>query len=132
MKKEYLAVIIGLGVFCMLTICAVLFGAYVLFGINSGGIVEPIYPIPTITSSCGLETCHGLDVKCGTKPVQMCTEMYSIGDRCLRYVKCGVVNGACTQIDTSDFNRCKTCVETCTAKYSDNIERQFACESQCE
>lgn len=82
-------------------------------------------------SSCALEICHGLDIKCGSNPPDVCTEIYMIGDKCLQYVKCGVQNGKCEQIQNSQFTQCKLCVQKCIeANKNDNI-KLFECENEC-
>jgi hypothetical protein len=84
-----------------------------------------------IDTKCGLETCHGLDVVCGSNPAQMCTEMYQIGDRCLQYVKCGILNGKCEQIENHLFTQCKSCVEKCIENNKEDVIKSFECESNC-
>ncbi|HBH45779.1 MAG: hypothetical protein A2445_01370 [Candidatus Jacksonbacteria bacterium RIFOXYC2_FULL_44_29] len=80
---------------------------------------------------CSLENCHGLDIKCGPNPPQVCTESYMVGDRCLQYAKCGVQNGQCRQIENSQFTQCKLCIQICVdANKADNI-KLFDCASKC-
>lgn len=82
---------------------------------------------------CGVENCHGLDITCGPNPVLMCTEEYLIGDKCRKYVTCGIVQGECTKMEDPQFIKCKSCVEECINKYSaDSSMRIFECESLCE
>jgi len=82
-------------------------------------------------SDCALETCHGLNIVCGSNPPDVCTEMYGIGDKCLQYAKCGVQNGKCQQIQNSQFTQCKLCVQKCIdANENDNM-KLFECESKC-
>jgi hypothetical protein len=84
------------------------------------------------SQKCQLETCHGLDIVCGSHPPDVCTEIYELGDKCLQYAKCGVQNGKCQQIQNSQFTQCKLCVQKCTdANKNDNI-KLFECESKCE
>jgi hypothetical protein len=80
---------------------------------------------------CILETCHGLDVSCGSNPPDVCTEMYMVGDKCLQYAQCGVRNGTCGQVENKSFTQCKTCVQNCIDKNKDNSEKIFECESKC-
>ena len=83
------------------------------------------------SSTCALENCHGLDIKCGPNPPDACTEVYMVGDKCLKYAKCGVQNGKCQQIQNSQFTQCKSCVQTCIdINKNDNI-KLFECESKC-
>lgn len=82
---------------------------------------------------CGRENCHGLEIKCGPNPAEICTEIYMLGDKCLKHVNCGIVDGACQQIQNNDFDNCKNCVETCKQQYAlDSSMRVFECESQCK
>ncbi len=82
--------------------------------------------------SCALENCHGLDIKCGSNPPNACTAMYGIGDKCLQYAKCGVINGKCQQVQNPQFTQCKSCVQKCIdANKNDNM-KLFECESNCK
>lgn len=80
---------------------------------------------------CKLETCHGLDIKCGSNPPDFCTTMYGMGDKCLRYAKCGIQNGKCQQIDNPQFTQCKSCVQACIENNENNQMGAFECESKC-
>jgi hypothetical protein len=80
--------------------------------------------------TCGLETCHGLDITCGPNPAEVCTEMYMVGDRCLQYAHCAIVEGTCQQVDVVTFNQCKGCVQKCIDENTDS-ESVFACEGTC-
>jgi len=80
---------------------------------------------------CKLENCHGLDIKCGPTPPDFCTTMYGMGDKCLKYAKCGIQNGKCQQIVSSQFTQCKSCVEACIENNKDDSMRAFECESKC-
>ncbi len=80
---------------------------------------------------CAVENCHGMDIKCGPNPPDACTMMYGIGDKCLKYAKCGVIDGKCQQIQNSQFTQCKSCVQACIdANKNDNI-KLFECEGKC-
>lgn len=81
--------------------------------------------------ACSLENCHGLDIRCGSNPPDICTEIYEIGDNCLQYAKCGVQNEKCQQIENPQFTQCKSCVQKCIdANESDNM-KLFECENKC-
>ena len=82
--------------------------------------------------NCKLENCHGLDIKCGPNAPQMCTMEYAMGDRCLQYAKCGILNGKCQQLLNSQFTECKTCIEKCIANGDTNGSNMFVCESLCK
>lgn len=82
--------------------------------------------------NCQLENCHGLDIKCGANPPAACTEVYTLGDKCLLYAQCNVQNGVCQQIENSQFTQCKACVQKCAdINKNDNI-KMFECESKCD
>jgi len=83
-----------------------------------------------INSRCGIENCHGLDIKCGSNIAEICTEIYEIGDRCRQYAICELVNGECKLIENTHFKECKTCVQNCIDKFK-NAPEQFSCESNC-
>ncbi len=82
--------------------------------------------------SCALETCHGLDIKCGPNPANVCTAMYGLGDKCLKYAKCGIQDGKCQQIENSEFSQCKTCIQKCINDNQNDGMKQFECESNCK
>ena len=85
----------------------------------------------TGNASCAMENCHGLDIKCGSNPPDVCTEIYEVGDKCLQYARCGIQNGKCQQIQNTQFTQCKTCVQKCIdTNKNDNIGL-FECESKC-
>lgn len=81
---------------------------------------------------CELETCHGLNLVCGSNPPQVCTEMYEIGDKCHQYAQCEVREGECTFVDNLKFSQCKQCVESCVAEFKNDPAGLFDCESNCE
>lgn len=82
-------------------------------------------------STCGRENCHGLDIKCGPNPAEICTMEYRLGDKCLRLVNCGVKDGKCQQIPNAAFDACKTCVQKCQTDFADDQSRMFECEGKC-
>ena len=85
-----------------------------------------------VSSQCGIENCHGMDIKCGVNPAEICTEIYQMGDKCRRYAKCGIVGRDCVQLSNDQFNTCKACVEKCLEQeYKDPVELSV-CESKCE
>jgi len=81
---------------------------------------------------CGRENCHGLDIKCGPNPAEICTMEYQLGDKCLRLVNCGIKDGVCQQIPSAAFDACKTCVQKCETDFANDPQGAFACESKCE
>jgi hypothetical protein len=89
-----------------------------------GGEVPP-------TSVCAVENCHGMDIKCGPNPPQVCDMMYGIGDKCLKYAQCGVQDGRCGQIQNPEFTQCKTCVQKCVDANKNEAIKAFQCESAC-
>ena len=82
--------------------------------------------------ACSVENCHGLDITCGPNPPEMCTEMYALGDKCLQYAKCGVLNGTCQQIENAQFTQCKTCAQNCEKENVNDPMKAFECESKCQ
>lgn len=89
-------------------------------------------PITCTPGACALENCHGLDIKCGPNPPEMCTAMYGIGDKCLQYAKCGIQDGKCQQVPDPSFTKCKTCVQACIKANKTNNMKMFDCESKCK
>lgn len=82
-------------------------------------------------SVCGIENCHGLDIQCGPKIAEICTEMYAFGDRCRVYAHCGMDKGKCVLLDSEQFQLCNACVKACEEKHKDNVVDAFSCESKC-
>ena len=81
-----------------------------------------------ISSTCGLLSCHGLNLACGPNPPQICTADYQLGDKCRQYAYCSNSGGACRLITTQQFNICKTCIEKCGGADSTEI---LTCEEKC-
>ena len=90
-----------------------------------------VAPTERSRGTCGIENCHGLEVTCGWNPVQTCTAMYELGDRCRKFVSCQAQYGECNLISTLAFDRCKTCVEECDTHYHDDAIKLFRCEGTC-
>jgi hypothetical protein len=129
MKKEYVIILVSVTAVILISIFGLMmFGLYLLFGV--GLATETPTHIP-VYNRCAVVNCHGLDIQCGEFPPEMCTEMYSLGDKCLQHAQCGVVDGMCGQVKNLKFDACKSCVQDCMNKYSD-AEAQFQCESLCE
>jgi len=83
-----------------------------------------------IAETCEVANCHGLEIECG-KPIEMCTMIYQLGDRCRQYAKCGMVNGNCRQIENTEFNTCKSCAQKCEKEFSGDPDKAISCESKC-
>ena len=81
--------------------------------------------------ACGIESCHGLDIKCGSNVPDACTEIYEIGDGCRKYAKCESVGTVCRLAENPKFQGCKSCVEKCIEDFKDDIQGQFNCENKC-
>ena len=81
---------------------------------------------------CDRENCHGLEIVCGPNPAEICTMEYRLGDKCLRHVNCGIVDGVCQQISNAAFDACKACVQKCETDFADDPQKSFDCESNCE
>lgn len=88
---------------------------------------------PTSANKCGIESCHGLDISCGSNVPDVCTEEYRLGDKCRKFVSCQTTNNSCQKIVDSRFEECKSCVEKCDEKYKDNKDpaKVFECEVKC-
>lgn len=80
---------------------------------------------------CERENCHGLDIKCGSNPPEVCTAMYALGDRCLNYAVCELVGDKCQVKANEQFTKCKTCVDSCAKDYSSDVVKMFECEGKC-
>ncbi len=94
------------------------------------GLVTTTYPDPN-DQICGIENCHGLDIKCGPNVPEACTMMYQIGDNCRQFATCEIIEGYCEHTYSKKFADCKTCVEKCIADNPDNNINLFTCESKC-
>ena len=92
-------------------------------------------PLPTTTvpanTTCGMENCHGLAVRCGAQPVNFCTTEYVPGDRCRTYASCHIVQGSCQLVTEGPFERCKNCVEMCNNQYGSSPMAMMTCEQKC-
>jgi len=93
----------------------------------------PVTPAVTVPagSSCGLTTCHGLDLACGPDAPQVCTMEYRLGDKCRQYARCDSSGGTCRLVTDPQFASCKSCVEQCAAKAGSNGQAAFECEATC-
>lgn len=80
---------------------------------------------------CFVENCHGLSIQCGSNPAGVCSDVYELGDRCLRYAKCGIADGACRQLPSTQFDTCKSCVLSCVASFKNSQTEMLDCESRC-
>jgi hypothetical protein len=98
-------------------------------------VTTPVLPPSTIAtpgqSSCGLTTCHGLDLACGTNAPQVCTEEYKLGDRCRNYARCDTGSGSCTLVTAPQFVTCRACAERCEIGAGPDALAAFACEEKC-
>ena len=99
-------------------------------------IVTIISPETTATiageSSCGITTCHGLELACGKNAPQVCTMEYRLGDKCRQYAECITgSSGSCTLVTSPQFASCKSCVETCGNTTVNDPQKAFACEEKC-
>ncbi|GEM_PF-7031483 len=81
---------------------------------------------------CAVENCHGLEIKCGPNPAEVCTAMYQLGDKCLQYASCGLVDNQCQPTLSAKFVSCKACVDKCSEDYRGDVVQMFNCEAQCQ
>jgi len=77
---------------------------------------------------CGIENCHGLDIKCGPNIPEVCTAIYKLGDFCRQFASCEIVNGKCQLIKSAEFDECKACVDECSKLTGSET---FDCEHNC-
>jgi hypothetical protein len=87
-------------------------------------------PIGNQTADCGILSCHGLSIECGSEVPKMCTMEYRLGDFCRQFADCRVVEGTCQFVENSYFMNCKSCVQDCDA-LNDDPMKAFECESKC-
>lgn len=80
---------------------------------------------------CGIENCHGLDIKCGPNIPEACTAMYTSGDICRSFASCETVKGKCQLVESPAFDKCKACVEFCLEGFMDDPVGLSQCESEC-
>ena len=84
----------------------------------------------TQEQQCGLSNCHGLDAQCVINPPQACDSMYGMGDFCRQYIHCAIVDGKCQSTISSDFLKCRNCVEGCDDNKNSPMQA-FDCENKC-
>lgn len=77
---------------------------------------------------CGLESCHGLDLKCGSNVPQICNQMYALGDFCRDYAKCEISGSLCQLIKNPILDSCLSCIKSCSNK---NPLKMNDCENKC-
>jgi len=86
---------------------------------------------PFLSSKCGIESCHGLEITCGQNVPEACDAMYMAGDNCRMFVSCEKQDGKCQVVKSLRFEECKTCVQRCEAKFGSDPSAFFTCESAC-
>jgi hypothetical protein len=79
-------------------------------------------------NSCGFTTCHGPDLACGPNPPQVCTAVYTLGDKCRQYASCDSSGGSCRLITTPQYDSCLACIKKCGGADATEI---FTCEEKC-
>ena len=94
------------------------------------GNIPPAKPSPGL-SSCGITTCHGLDLACGPNAPEICTMEYQLGDKCRQFASCDTSGGGCTLVTGPKFIACKTCVEQCQFAAGPDGLAAFSCEEKC-
>jgi hypothetical protein len=116
----------------ILVLCLVPFAAVLAGCTSSPPAVPPVSPVvtppPTVSTSCGFSSCHGVDLACSTNPPQACTMEYQLGDKCRQYASCNSTGGTCTLVTTARFDSCKACIKQCGG--ADPAEA-FTCEEKC-
>jgi len=79
-------------------------------------------------NSCGFTSCHGADLACGPNPPQVCTAMYTLGDKCRQYASCDSSGGGCRLVTTQQYDSCLACIRKCGGADATEI---FTCEEKC-
>jgi hypothetical protein len=87
--------------------------------------------LPRASRPCVVENCHGLEIECGTKAPEVCTEVYMLGDSCRQYADCERVASSCQPAKSEKFDSCKSCVEKCQEDFREDSPGLFQCESGC-
>ncbi len=80
------------------------------------------------TRRCALESCHGLNLKCGFNAPDMCTQMYAIGDFCRQYANCEISGDTCKLTKNTVLDKCIACMNKCPTK---NPMNHADCETKC-
>ena len=80
---------------------------------------------------CGIENCHGLDIKCGPNIPAVCTEVYQLGDSCRKHARCEIVNNKCELVKNEEFEKCGACVKKCEKDFKNDLQAAFECENIC-
>lgn len=81
---------------------------------------------------CGIESCHGMEIVCGSKVPEACTEVYMMGDGCRQFAKCEISGGKCQIAPSDKFDQCKACVQKCEIDFSQDSMKMFECEYNCQ
>ena len=124
---------------CVVLLCAALVAAGCTSGTKPISTPTPT-PVPettivptatTASVTCGLSSCHGLDLACVPNPPEICTQQYTLGDRCRQYVHCESSGGSCTLVKDAGFSTCKACVEACQLRGGDVDLWAQSCEEKC-
>jgi hypothetical protein len=80
---------------------------------------------------CGPTNCHGVDLSCGSEPVDMCDMSYMIGDGCRQWASCQVESGRCQMVVEPGYEACVSCVSKCEEEYLLDDIGLSECESGC-
>jgi hypothetical protein len=119
-----------------IVLAAVIMAAGCMSAAPGTGPTFPASPAMTLPGtpsglSCGLTTCHGLDLACGPDAPEICTEEYRFGDKCRQYARCDSDGMSCTLVTDARFASCRACVEQCAAQPGTSGAAAFDCEAQC-
>src|SRR3989344_7677156 len=109
--KNNLPLLLGIAVSATVTVLTII-GLLSLQVISFQPSINDIKP-PSVSTKCGIQECHGLDVTCGANVPDACTELYALGDRCRKYLSCVRDSSGCNLVKTLDFEKCRQCVEKC-------------------
>ncbi len=99
---------------------------------DTSGSNITVSPVTTSSlSPCGITSCHGMDIRCGSDIPDMCTAVYQTGDKCRQYAICTTDGGTCRMVPSQEFDTCKSCVEQCLGQYDKNYSGLTDCERRC-
>lgn len=84
-----------------------------------------------VQKQCVMNSCHGLNYTCGGEPPRGCTEIYMLGDACLKYATCGIAQHTCQPTENERFSTCRSCVEACMKDNSKDSKKTYTCEKKC-
>ncbi|MFA5348052.1 MAG: hypothetical protein WC294_07935 [Methanoregula sp.] len=120
---------------CVVILVALLLGSGCTTGFPDGNPTTTSVPVivtpVTGRADCGVTPCHGLDLTCGPRIPEVCTEVYQLGDKCRQFANCTMDGRTCRIVTTPEFDTCKSCVLMCLNESRNDPSKSFACEETC-